>query len=219
MGTVIDARGSCLYGIESRATSSCAVVKRESSQTSKRYTNCAAALTGWKHREEHPERTAEARRRLGDGRRRRKRRRRQKRSEARKKVTREVIPPNSNSNRNWPVDACGALRRRVGGHRPARRRRGRPQDHRGDQFGFKWIARAMSRLAILGRCTLSTTVLDSVSCGCWHGQSMEKAYRICASLLAFECMGLALQALHGIRCDEVLRVWRCSCPGQNGGDC
>ena len=193
---VADARGSCPYGIESRTTSSCAVVKRKSSRTSKRYTNCAAAFKGRKHREEHPERTAEARRRLGDGRRRRKRQQRQKWSKAWKKITREVIPLNSNSNYNWPADACGALRRRVGGHRPPRRRRGRSQDHCGDQFCVKWIAKAihkdLGRLAIRGRWTLSTTVLDSVSCGCWHGQSMEKAYRICASLLAFECMGLAL---------------------------
>ena len=65
VGMVADARGSCPYGIESRTTSSCAVVKRKSSRTSKRYTNCATAFTGRKHREEHPERTAEARRRLG----------------------------------------------------------------------------------------------------------------------------------------------------------
>ena len=109
VGMVADARGNCPYGIESRATSSCAVVKRKSSRTSKRYTNCAAAFTGRKHREEHPERTAETRRRLGDERRRRKRRRRQKWSEAWKKIIREVIPPNSNSNCNWPADACGAL--------------------------------------------------------------------------------------------------------------
>ena len=128
VGVVVDARGDCACGIESRATSNCAVVKRKSSRTSKRYTDCAAAFTGWKHRQEHPERTAEARRRLGDGRRRRKRRRRQKWSEAWKKMTREVIPPNSNSNCNWPADACGALRRRVGGHRPPRRRRGRSGD-------------------------------------------------------------------------------------------
>ena len=143
VGMVADARGSCPYGIESRATSNCAVVKRKSSRTSKRYTNCAAAFTGRKHREEHPERTAETRRRLGDERRRRKRRRRQKWSEAWKKITREVITPNSNSNCNWPADACGALRRRVGGHRPLRRRRRRSEDHRGDQFCVKWIARVM----------------------------------------------------------------------------
>ena len=60
-------------------------------------------------------------------------------SEAWKKKSREVILPNSNSNCNLPVDACGALRRRVGGHRPPRRRRGRSQDHRGHQFGVKWM--------------------------------------------------------------------------------
>ena len=34
-------------------------------------------------------------------------------------------------------------------------------------------------------------------------QTLEKAYRICASLLAFECMVLTLQALHWTWSDEV----------------
>ena len=169
VGIVADACGSCACGNESRAPDDCAVVEREPDWTGEGFSNCATALAGWKHREGHLEGTTEARGRAGCGWRRRERRdgrpRRQRWPEAWEKImmTGCVLEAASWSEawafipqiffQNflrirlayvffWPAGACGALRRRAGGHRPPRRRRGRPQDHCGDQFCLRWIARA-----------------------------------------------------------------------------
>ena len=45
-----------------------------------------------------------------------------------------------------------------------------------------------------------------------YHETMEKANYM-GVFLAFDCMGLALQALHGTRSDEILRVRSSTCPG------